>query len=103
VDPDWGWPGWGDNYPWGAGLVLGAAAAAIAYGSRYYALPPGCPAYGWGGYSYYYCDGVWYDPEYEGDTIVYVTVPDPRGGQAPAPSPQPEPAPAPPAAAAPTP
>jgi hypothetical protein len=50
----------------------------------YYALPPGCPSYGYGGYGYYHCGGVYYEPRYEGDTVVYVTVPDPSGGKAPA-------------------
>ena len=45
----------------------------------YYALPPACAPYGWGGYGYYHCGGVYYEPRYEGDTVVYVTVPDPLG------------------------
>jgi len=53
-------------------------------GSMYYALPPGCGSYAWGGYGYYHCGGVYYEPRYEGDTVVYVTVPDPSGGKAPA-------------------
>jgi hypothetical protein len=51
----------------------------------YYGLPVGCAPYGYGGYSYYSCGGVYYEPRYEGDTVVYVTVPDPSGGKAPAP------------------
>ena len=51
--------------------------AAAVYGSRYYALPAGCGAYY---YSYYSCGGVYYAPQYEGDTVVYVTVPDPKAG-----------------------
>ena len=87
MDGDYGgWGGWGDYYP-GAGLVagavVGATAAAIAYGSSYYALPPGCPPYSYGGYSYYSCGGAFYQPQYEGDTVVYVTVPDPSNGQQP--------------------
>jgi hypothetical protein len=49
-------------------------------------LPPGCPAYPYGGYSYYHCGGAYYEPRYEGDTVVYVTVPDPSQGGASAPS-----------------
>lgn len=84
IDNDWGggWDGYHD-YPWGAGLAIGAAAAvtAAAIGSTYYALPYGCPPYPYGGYTYYSCGGAWYQPQYEGDTVVYVTVPDPTGGQ----------------------
>jgi hypothetical protein len=48
----------------------------------YYALPTGCSPYAWGGYSYYGCGGVYYEPRYEGDTVVYVTINDPSGGKA---------------------
>ncbi|MBV9994316.1 MAG: hypothetical protein JO127_03790 [Caulobacteraceae bacterium] len=81
VNVDNGWGGWSD-YPVGAGLAIGATAAwagaatAAAIGSSYYALPPGCPAYG----AYYHCGGVYYQPQYEGDTVVYVTVPEPAAG-----------------------
>jgi len=74
-----GWNGWGD-YPIGAGIAIGAVAglAAAAYGSAYYALPPtGCSPYPYSSYTYYSCGGAWYQPQYEGDTVVYVTVPDP--------------------------
>jgi hypothetical protein len=82
INGDWdGWGGWND-YPWGvgAGFVAGAVTAA-AIGSTYYSLPYGCSPYPYGGYSYYSCGGSWYQPQYEGDTVVYVTVPDPSGGQ----------------------
>jgi hypothetical protein len=73
-----GWNGWGD-YPLGAGLAIGAMAGftAAAIGSAYYALPAGCAPYPYGGYSYYSCGGAYYRPQYEGDTVVYVTVPEP--------------------------
>ena len=63
------------------GAVVGAAAAgAYGYGSSYYDLPVGCsPYYG----SYYSCGGAYYEPRYEGDTVVYVTVPDPGTGAVP--------------------
>ena len=80
IDNDWGgdWDGWGD-YPLGAGLAIGAVAGmtAMAYGSAYYALPGGCSPYPWHTYTYYNCGGAYYQPQYEGDTVVYVTVPDP--------------------------
>jgi len=64
-------------YGYGAGYLAGAI-----IGSSYYSLPYGCPEYAWSGYSYYHCYGDWYLPQYEGDTVVYVTVPDPTNGQA---------------------
>ena len=80
VDNDWGgdWNGWGD-YPIGAGIAIGAVAGmtAMAYGSAYYALPGGCSPYPYRTYTYYNCGGAYYQPQYEGDTVVYVTVPDP--------------------------
>jgi hypothetical protein len=45
-----------------------------ALGSYYYSLPPGCSPYYT---SYYHCGGAYYQPQYQGDTVVYVTVPDP--------------------------
>ena len=74
--------GWVDH-PIAAGIAIGAIAGAVAIGSTYYYLPPGCPPYYWNDINYYYCDGVYYEPQYEGDTVVYVTVPDPSGGQQP--------------------
>ena len=48
--------------------------------------PSSCPHWGWGGASYYSCGGSFYQPIYEGDTVVYVTVEDPsKGQQAPGP------------------
>ena len=81
IDNDGGWGGWND-YPVGAGLAIGAAAAftAAAWGSVYYSLPHGCSPYPYAGYSYYSCGGAYYEPRYEGDTVVYVTVPNPSGG-----------------------
>src|SRR5918993_1373598 len=81
IDNDWGgdWNGWGD-YPLAAGLAIGATAAwatAVAYGSAYYALPGGCSPYPYHTYTYYSCGGAYYQPQYEGDTVVYVSVPDP--------------------------
>jgi len=78
-----GWDGWVDH-PIAAGIAIGAiAGAAVAIGTTYYSLPYDCPPYYWSGINYYYCNDVYYQPQYEGDTIVYVTVPDPSGGQQP--------------------
>ena len=74
-----GWGGWHD-YPLAAGVAIGAVATAraAAIGSAYYALPPGCAPYPWQTYTYYSCGGAYYRPQYEGDTIVYVTVAKPK-------------------------
>ena len=58
---------------------------AAAIGSAYYALPPGCSPYPYHTYTYYSCAGAYYQPQYEGDTIVYVTVPDPATNPTPPP------------------
>ena len=60
-------------------MAIGAMAgmAAVAYGSAYYALPGGCSPYPYRAYTYYSCGGAYYQPQYEGDTVVYVSVPDP--------------------------
>ena len=77
VDHDNGW-GWGDHdyHPVAAGVAFGTAAAvtSAAIGSRYYSLPPSCAPYPYSGYTYYSCGGVYYAPQYEGDTVVYVVV-----------------------------
>ena len=68
--------GWGGNYPVGAGLVLGAAAVgtAIAMGSMYYAVPPGCPLVHTYATPYYHCGGYYYQQQMQGDDVVYVVV-----------------------------
>ena len=53
------------------------ASALPVSGSAYYALPSGCSPYPYHTYTYYNCGGAYYQPQYEGDTVVYVTVPDP--------------------------
>jgi len=81
-----GWNGWVDH-PIAAGIAIGAVAGATAaaIGSAYYALPPGCEPYPYYSYTYYSCGTAWYQPQYEGETIVYVTVPDPKTAAAPPP------------------
>ena len=81
---NWGgdWNGWGD-YPLAAGIAIGAVAGmtAMAWGSAFYSLPYGCNPYPYASYTYYSCGGAYYQPQYEGDTVVYVTVPDPASAQ----------------------
>ena len=73
IDADGGWGdgGWDWDHPIAGGIAVGAA---IGIGARMFALPYGCSPYY---VSYYSCGGVYYQPQYEGDTVVYVTVDDP--------------------------
>jgi len=65
---------WDDHYhPVATGVAIGTAAAVTSavIGSMVYSLPPSCSPYAG---SYYYCGGVYYAPQYQGDTITYVVV-----------------------------
>jgi hypothetical protein len=84
VDVDGGYHGgyyggWRD-YPIAAGVAIGTVAVmtAAAIGSAYYTLPPACNPYVWQTYTYYTCGSVYYRPQYQGDTIVYVVVDKPK-------------------------
>jgi hypothetical protein len=76
--------GWDYGHPVARGAAFGVAAATTAaittaaIGSRAYALPPACAPYPYGGYSYYSCGGVYYQPQYQGDSVVYVVVNQPH-------------------------
>ena len=70
VDPDYGVR----RYPI-ATLAAGAAiGATIAYGTMYSAIPAGCPIVDTYVVPYYYCGGVYYEQQMEGDDIVYMVV-----------------------------
>jgi hypothetical protein len=49
-----------------------AAGAPLAVGTVVSALPPGCVATPVGGVNYQYCGGNFYEPKYQGSTLVYV-------------------------------
>ncbi|MEH6516137.1 MAG: hypothetical protein V7742_05610 [Halioglobus sp.] len=45
----------------------------IRRGQRLYSLPYGCSTRRLrGGVNYYYCGGIWYQPAYQGTTVVYI-------------------------------
>ena len=54
--------------------LLADGAAAIGYGSMYYALPSGCPMVHTYATPYYYCGGHYYQEQMQGDDVVYVVV-----------------------------
>jgi hypothetical protein len=71
---------WDDHYhPVARGVAFGTAAAvtAAAVGSMIYSLPPSCVNRIYGGVTYYGCGNVWYEPQYQGDKVVYVVVEQP--------------------------
>jgi hypothetical protein len=77
IDADNGWwPGYG--YGYGAAAVAGAAIATAAIGSAVYTLPPSCISSPYSGYTYYDCAGVWYQPQFEGESVTYIVVEDPH-------------------------
>ena len=39
-----------------------------------YSLPPSCSQRYYGGVTYSYCDGAWYQPQYSGSSVTYVVV-----------------------------
>lgn len=49
----------------------------VARGTRVHALPGGCTTVLRGGVKYHHCGGVYYQPYYEGDQVVYVVVDEP--------------------------
>jgi hypothetical protein len=76
VDNDWDHNnGWNDH-PVAAGVAFGTAAAvtAAAIGSMVYTLPPVCGPRPHGPVTYYYCDNVWYQPQYSGTSVTYIVV-----------------------------
>ena len=53
---------------------MAATAAAVAVGSMVATLPPACTTVHVNGITYYNCNGVYYQPVYDGGNIVYVVV-----------------------------
>jgi hypothetical protein len=77
IDVDRGWDndGW-DYHPVARGVAFGTAAAVTSavVGSMIYSLPPSCANRLYGGVTYSYCDGVWYQPQYAGSSVTYIVV-----------------------------
>jgi hypothetical protein len=80
IDVDHDWDGGWDDHPIAAGVAFGAAAATTAavtravIGSMVYTLPPACVVSPWGGYTYYNCGDVLYEPRYSGTSVTYVVI-----------------------------
>ena len=77
IDVDNGWDnnGW-DYHPVARGVAFGTAAAVTSavVGSMIYSLPPSCANRLYGGVTYSYCNGVWYQPQYAGSSVTYIVV-----------------------------
>lgn len=77
IDVDNGWDnnGW-DYHPVARGVAFGTAAAVTSavVGSMIYSLPPSCTNRLYGGVTYSYCNGAWYQPQYSGSQVTYVVV-----------------------------
>lgn len=77
IDVDHGWDnnGW-DYHPVARGVAFGTAAAVTSavVGSMIYSLPPSCSNRVYGGVTYSYCNGAWYQPQYSGSQVTYVVV-----------------------------
>ncbi|QSX78794.1 hypothetical protein [Agrilutibacter solisilvae] len=61
------------HHPIAAAAVIATGAAALA-SAYYYSLPYGCPMVHTYADPYYYCDGIYYAEQMQGDDIVYVIV-----------------------------
>jgi hypothetical protein len=71
----------GPYYPgyWGpAAAWTAATATAIAVGTVVATVPPECTNVVVSGITYKDCSGRWFAPRYDGHTVVYVAVADPR-------------------------
>ncbi|EKJ95051.1 MULTISPECIES: hypothetical protein [Hyphomicrobiales] len=58
--------------------MWGATATAVAVGTIIATLPPDCTTVVVNGVSYRDCGGNWFEPRYDGHTVIYVAVSDPR-------------------------
>lgn len=66
------WPGyWGPAVAWDA-------VTALAIGTVIATIPPECVTVSVKGVSYRDCNGNWFEPRYDGHTVVYIAVADPR-------------------------
>lgn len=63
-----------DHHHHGGVWAAAAITAAVVIGARYYSLPPSCTSVYRNGINYSYCGGYYYQPHYEGSSVVYVVV-----------------------------
>jgi hypothetical protein len=68
--------GWGGNNPLAAAAVVtaGVAVTAAAIGSIAYSVPPSCVPVSVHGATYQQCGSTWYQPQYAGTQVTYITV-----------------------------
>ncbi|MGH6773844.1 hypothetical protein [Brucella tritici] len=72
------WPGYWDG-GWGpAAAAIVGTAAAVAIGSVIANVPPDCTNVVVNGISYKDCNGNWFEPKYNGHSVVYVAVTPPK-------------------------
>ena len=70
-----GWDDWHDDYWY---WPVGAVATGVVIGSLVATLPSDCNTEVVNGTTYYYCNGTWYLPYYEGSVLKYRVVSPPR-------------------------
>jgi len=76
--PYYGHPGWHDDWYDDWYWPAGAVTAGIVIGSIVAALPSGCQTVEVEGTTYYYCNGTYYLPYYEGNVLKYRVVNPPK-------------------------
>ncbi len=57
--------------------VTPQSGTAVPIGTTILSLPAGCSSVSAPGGTYFNCDGVYYQPSYQGNSLVYVVVPTP--------------------------
>jgi len=64
----------------GTPVVVGAPVVVetpVVVGTSYTALPAGCTTIPYAGITYYNCDGIYYKPAFQGDSVIYTVVENP--------------------------
>jgi len=72
------WPGyWNGGWDPAAAAIVGTAAA-VAIGTVIASVPPDCTNVAVNGINYKDCNGNWFEPKYNGHSVVYVAVAPPK-------------------------